>query len=140
MDEMNYTTLPNSIRTNAKPTKVHSDKCRNYKSPFGQMQNLQTIHSDKCRNYKSPFGQMQKLQTIHSDKCRNFKSPFGQMQKLQQSIRTNAEITKIDSDKRQLNDSDKRSFPDCDTSINEPWMCYSKLYSGILRRYGKLRL
>ena len=44
---------------------VHSDKCRTYKSPFGQVQNLQKpirtsaeltkAHSDKCRTYKSPM-------------------------------------------------------------------------------------
>ena len=29
--------LQKFIRTNAEITKVHSDKCRTYKSPFGQM-------------------------------------------------------------------------------------------------------
>ena len=94
--------LQKSIWTNAEFTKVHSDKCRTYKSPFGQMQNLPfgqmqnlqksirtnaeftKVHSDKCRIYKSPFGQMQNLQ-----------KSFGQIQNLQKSIRTNAELTKI---------------------------------------------
>ena len=92
-----------------------------YKKRYEQMQNLQKcirtnaeltkVHSDKCRTYKSRFGQMQNLQKFHSDKCRTYKSPFGQMQNLQKFFRTNAEITKIDSNKRQLNDSEKRSFP-----------------------------
>ena len=69
-------------------------KCRTY-----------TVHSDKCRTYKSPFGQVQNLQKpirtsaeltkAHSDKCRTYKSPFEQVQNLQKSIRTNAELIKI---------------------------------------------
>ena len=50
--------------------KIHSNKCRTYKNPFKQMQNLQQSirsnveltknHSDKCRTYKKSrkFGQM----------------------------------------------------------------------------------
>ena len=42
--------LYSCIRTNAELTKIYSDKCRTYKKPFGQMQNLQKIveSSDKC--------------------------------------------------------------------------------------------
>ena len=69
---------------NAEPTKVNSDKCRTYKSPFGQMQNLtKSIRTNA------------ELTKVHSEKCLTYKSPFGQMQNLQKYIRTNAERTKI---------------------------------------------
>ena len=77
--------------------KVHLDKCRIYKSPFGQMQNLQKsirtnaeltkVHSDKCRIYKKSIWTNAELTKVHSDKCRTYKSPFGQMQNLQKLVR-----------------------------------------------------
>ena len=57
---------------------------------------------------------MAELTKVHSDKCITYKSPFGQMHNLQKSIRTNAEFTKIHSDKRQLEISDKRQLNNSD--------------------------
>ena len=45
--------LLKSIRTNAELKKVYSD-----------IAELTKIHSDKCRTYKSPFGQIQNLQKL----------------------------------------------------------------------------
>ena len=66
--------LQKSIRTNAELTKFHSDKCRTYKNPSGQMQNLQNsiqtnaeitkVHSDKRQLENSD-----KRQLNNSDKC-----------------------------------------------------------------------
>ena len=81
MDKMKYTTLPNSIRTNAKPTKVHSDKCRTYKKCIRTNAELTKVHSDKCRTYKKCIRTNAELTKVHSDKCRTYKK----------CIRTNAE-------------------------------------------------
>ena len=52
--------LQKSIRTNAELIKVHSDKCRTYKIPFGQMQNLQkSIRTNaELTKISKKFGQM----------------------------------------------------------------------------------
>ena len=45
---------------NAELTKINSDKCRTYKSPFGQMQNLQkSIRTNaELTKISKKFGQM----------------------------------------------------------------------------------